>query len=74
MLKTAREPWVDAMRALALLGVFLINGLGYAFSPNYPLQVGPPQPIDSIWASAALGSVIALAQGKAWSLLSFLFG
>jgi uncharacterized protein len=74
MLKVAREPWVDAMRALALLGVFLINGLGYAFSPNYPLQVGPPQPIDSFWASAALGIVIALVQGKAWSLLSFLFG
>ena len=74
MLKVAREPWVDAMRALALLGVFLINGLGYAFSPDYPLQVGPPQPIDSFWASAALGLVIALVQGKAWSLLSFLFG
>ncbi len=74
MLKVAREPWVDAMRALALLGVFLINGLGYAFFPDYPLQVGPPQPIDSFWASAALGLIIAMVQGKAWSLLSFLFG
>jgi uncharacterized protein len=69
-----REPWVDAARALALLGVFLVNGLGYAFSPYYPLQIGPPQPIDSVWANIAGSTVIFLLQGKAWSLLSFLFG
>jgi uncharacterized protein len=74
MTKTAREPWVDAARALALLGVFLVNGLGYAFSPYYPLQIGPPQPIDSISANIAGSTVIFLLQGKAWSLLSFLFG
>jgi uncharacterized protein len=74
MIKTTREPWVDAARALALLGVFLVNGLGYAFSPFYPLQIGPPQPIDSIWANIAGSTVIFLLQGKAWSLLSFLFG
>jgi uncharacterized protein len=74
MLKIGREPWVDAMRALALLGVFLINGIGYSFSPNYPLQLGPPQPIDSLAASATHGAIIFLIQGKAWSLLSFLFG
>jgi uncharacterized protein len=71
---TIREPWVDAARALALLGVFLVNGLGYAFSPYYPLQIGPPQPIDSTWANLAGSAVIFLLQGKAWSLLSFLFG
>jgi uncharacterized protein len=74
MTKTTREPWVDAARALALLGVFLVNGLGYAFSPYYPLQIGPPQPIDSKWANVAGSIVIFLLQGKAWSLLSFLFG
>jgi uncharacterized protein len=74
MIKTVREPWVDAARALALLGVFLVNGLGYAFSPYYPLQIGPPQPIDSPWANIAGSAVIFLLQGKAWSLLSFLFG
>jgi uncharacterized protein len=74
MAKIEREPWVDAARALALLGVFLVNGLGYAYSPYYPLQIGPPQPIDSIWANIAGAVVIFLLQGKAWSLLSFLFG
>jgi uncharacterized protein len=74
MAKVEREPWVDAARALALLGVFLVNGLGYAYSPYYPLQIGPPQPIDSVWANVAGSAVIFLLQGKAWSLLSFLFG
>jgi uncharacterized protein len=74
MIKTVREPWVDAARALALLGVFLVNGLGYAFSPYYPLQIGPPQPIESTWANIVGSAVIFLLQGKAWSLLSFLFG
>jgi uncharacterized protein len=74
MANVEREPWVDAARALALLGVFLVNGLGYAYSPYYPLQIGPPQPIDSLWANVAGSAVIFLVQGKAWSLLSFLFG
>ncbi len=74
MAKIEREPWVDAARALSLLGVFLVNGLGYAYSPYYPLQIGPPQPIDSIWANIVGAVVIFLLQGKAWSLLSFLFG
>jgi uncharacterized protein len=74
MANVEREPWVDAARALALLGVFLVNGLGYAYSPYYPLQIGPPQPIDSVWANLAGSAVIFLVQGKAWSLLSFLFG
>jgi uncharacterized protein len=74
MAKIEREPWVDAARALALLGVFLVNGLGYTYSPYYPLQIGPPQPIDSTWANIVGGVVIFLIQGKAWSLLSFLFG
>jgi uncharacterized protein len=69
-----REEWVDALRVLALLGVFLINGLGYAFSPAYPLQIGPPQPLHSPWALAVHGFVVACVQGKAWPLLSFLFG
>jgi uncharacterized protein len=72
--QTAREPWVDALRALAVLGVFIVNGLGYAFMPAYPLQIGPPQPIDSSAALAAHGWVVAVVQGKAWPLLSFLFG
>jgi uncharacterized protein len=71
---TQREPWVDALRALALLGVFLVNGMGYAFAPNYSIQIGPPQPLDSSWALALHAFVITFVMGKAWPLLSFLFG
>lgn len=69
-----REPWVDALRALALLGVFIVNLVGYAQAPDYPFPVGGPVPVDAPWAQAIHGLLLALVQGKAWPLLCFLFG
>jgi uncharacterized protein len=69
-----REPWVDALRVLAVLGVFVVNAMGYPFAPSYPVYVGAPQPIDSPTAWIVNGLLIAFVQGKAWPLLCFLFG
>lgn len=69
-----REPWVDALRALALLGVFLVNGMGYPSAPNYPMPLGAPMPADSVIAIWINGFLAAFVQGKAYPLLCFLFG
>jgi uncharacterized protein len=69
-----REPWVDGLRAVALLGVFIVNAMGYPFAPNYPFPAGPPQPTDSVIALLIHGLIVAFVQGKAWPLLCFLFG
>jgi uncharacterized protein len=71
---TVREPWVDALRALALLGVFIVNGMGYPSAPNYPMPLGAPIPADSLVAIWINGFLTALFQGKAYPLLCFLFG
>ncbi|SDO43508.1 uncharacterized protein SAMN05216303_1011406 [Rhodoferax sp. OV413] len=73
-LHTPREPWVDALRALALLGVFVVNMVGYAQTPDYPLPIGSPLPAGSVLAQVLHGLLLALVQGKAWPLLCFLFG
>jgi uncharacterized protein len=69
-----REPWVDALRALALAGVFIVNAVGYGLAPSYPAPLGAPLPADSAMAQVVHGVLVALVQGKAWSLLCFLFG
>jgi uncharacterized protein len=69
-----REPWVDGLRALALLGVFIVNAMGYPFAPNYPLPAGSPQPADSVIALVIHGAIIACVQSKALPLLCLLFG
>jgi uncharacterized protein len=69
-----REPWVDALRALAVLGVFVVNAMGYPVAPNYPVYAGAPNPADSTIAQLTHAFLIAFVQGKAWPLLCFLFG
>ena len=73
-LHSEREPGVDALRAVALAGVFLVNAVGYGMAPDYPAPVGAPQPVDSLLALGPHGLLVALVQGKAWPLLCFLFG
>jgi uncharacterized protein len=73
-LSNHREPWVDGLRGLAILGVFIVNTLGYPFAPDYPSFSGMPQPLDSVLASVVHGLVVALIAGKAWSLLCLLLG
>ncbi|WP_295951830.1 hypothetical protein [Rhodoferax sp.] len=72
--RSLRNPWVDALRALALLGVFVVNAVGYAQAPDYPQPVGGPLPTGAPLALVLHGLLLALVQGKAWSVLCFLFG
>jgi uncharacterized protein len=68
-----REPLPDALRALALVAVLVVNTLGYAIAPVGP-QLGLRLPSDSVWAAATQGIVAALLQGKGYTMLAFVFG
>jgi uncharacterized protein len=68
-----RLPLPDALRALAMAGVLLVNGIGYAAAPWGPL-LGEPDPAGSPWAVALQALVGAVFQGKAYPVLAFLFG
>jgi uncharacterized protein len=68
-----RDPFPDCLRALALLGVLLINAAGYLS--------GPLGPVLGEHAAGSGGSTLALqgfyafgVQGKALPILAFLFG
>ena len=69
-----REPWVDALRALALLGVFIVNAMGYPFAPDFPIYAGAPNPVDSPVALVLNSFLVVFVLGKAWPLLCLLFG
>ncbi len=71
---TGREPNADALRVLAVLGVFVVNGMGYLSAPAFPIPMGAPAPEGSSFALAVYGALFFLFQGKAWPLLCFLFG
>jgi uncharacterized protein len=72
--RRARTPWIDGLRAVALVGVVLINGAGYAHLPDTLYVVPPPVPADSPAAIGLQAALVALLQGKAYPLLAFLFG
>ncbi len=64
---------VDALRALALMPVVIVNWVGYPALPDAgPLS--PPSPVDSPLAQALSFLLHALVAGKGISLLAFLFG
>jgi uncharacterized protein len=69
----SREPLPDALRALALAGVLIVNGMGYVDVPMGRL-LGAVQPADSLAAHAVTALVAAFVQGKAYPLLAMLFG
>ncbi len=71
---STRHEIPDGLKTLALLGVFLVNGLGYALTPFYSLQLGAPLPIDSPLAQAIHVLALTLFMGKALPFLAFLFG
>ncbi len=68
-----RQPLPDALRALALVAVLVVNTLGYAIAPVGP-HLGLRLPADSAWAAATQGLVAGLLQGKGYTLLAFVFG
>jgi uncharacterized protein len=73
MSRRPREPLPDALRALALIGVLVVNGLGYRDVPLGRL-LGEARPADSVWAFSLIAVVAAFVQGKAYPVLAFLFG
>src|SRR5262249_53387476 len=69
----SREPLIDALRMLAMVGVFTVNAMSYASGP-YGSLLGQPQPAGSFAALAAYLGVAAVFQAKAYPLLALLFG
>lgn len=69
----ARETLPDALRALALVAVLVLNAIGYAVAPWGP-PLGQRTPPDSGLAAATQGLVGALLQGKGIAMLAFVFG
>lgn len=69
----SRHALPDALRALAMVSVLVVNGIGYAVAPWGP-ALGLRTPADSTWASVTQGFVAALLQGKGLAMLAFVFG
>jgi uncharacterized protein len=66
-----RESLPDALRALAMLSVLVMNAIGYGVAPwGHPLGGPPAGP----WSAAAQGLAAALLQGKGYTMLAFVFG
>lgn len=71
---SSRNLFADALKALALLGVFLVNGMGYFSAPENPAPLGSALPAHSAISVAAHAMVFTLFAGKALPMLAFLFG
>lgn len=67
----AREPLPDALRAVALLGVLLVNIVGYPEAPSGALLGHAAR---NLLDSATQFVLAAFVQGKAYPLLAMLFG
>ncbi|MEF7614827.1 DUF418 domain-containing protein [Aquincola sp. MAHUQ-54] len=71
-LSPRREPLLDALRALAMVGVLVVNALSYPVAPwGAPLGELDPPGIATFGAHALAA---LLLHGKAYPLLAFLFG
>jgi uncharacterized protein len=70
---SVREPFPDALRALALVGVLVVNAAGYLSSP-WGAVLGDQAARSGGVALALQGLYAFLVQGKAYPILAFLFG
>jgi len=69
----ARLPGVDALRALALLPVVVVNYASYATPLTADVMLAP-RPADSLLAQLCTALAAGLLEAKGVTLLSFLFG
>lgn len=67
-----REPLLDALRALAMVGVLVVNALSYPVAP-WGAPLGEPAP-PTVGVLGAHALAALLLHGKAYPLLAFLFG
>lgn len=66
-----REALPDVLRALAMLSVLVVNGIGYTVAPwGPPLGTTP----EGAWEAATQAIVAAVLQGKGYPVLAFVFG
>ncbi len=70
---SVREPFPDALRAVALVGVLVVNAAGYLSSP-WGAVLGEEAARSGGVALALQGLYAFLVQGKAYPILAFLFG
>lgn len=68
-----RESLPDALRALAMISVLVMNTIGYAVAPWGP-PLGVRAPDASGWDALAQGLAAALLQAKGYPMLAFVFG
>ncbi|MFM2399267.1 MAG: hypothetical protein RL341_1424 [Pseudomonadota bacterium] len=64
---------VDALRALAMAGVVVVNTASFALAGSGPIA-GIVEPAGSVLAACVHGIIVALFQNKAYPLLAFLVG
>lgn len=69
--RRSREALPDVLRALAMLSVLVVNGIGYTVAPWGPPLGATP---DSLWTASTQALVAALLQGKGYPMLAFVFG
>jgi uncharacterized protein len=69
-----RDAPLDALRVLALLGVFVVNWVGYLNGPASSSPLGPAQPAGGALSVAAMWLLMTLVQSKAYPLMAFAVG
>lgn len=71
--RSSRQALPDALRALAMVSVLVLNSIGYAQAPWGPV-LGLRSPQTSNWDAGTQALVAAFLQGKGVSMLAFVFG
>lgn len=69
----SRQPLPDALRALALVSVLLVNGTGYLVAP-WGAVLGERVAAGAHLDAAVQFLIAAVLQGKGYPMLAFLFG
>ncbi|MBO8172896.1 MAG: DUF418 domain-containing protein [Bacillaceae bacterium] len=69
-----RMPELDVIRGVAILGIFIVNMAFFSYPVIYLNQVGEIWWPDTWWNRITEQAIEILAQGKFYTMFSFLFG